>query len=323
MLIRNAEVWGLGLADVRIAGGVIAEIGVQLNRDCPYLIDAHGGALLPGLHDHHIHLAGLAVRGASVWCGPPEVASAAALAERLARPGAGWLRGIGYHESIMGLPDAAELDRIVPERPLRIQHRSGRMWLLNSPALAELLARAAPPPGLERDGAGFTGRLFDEDQWLRGALGSSPPDFADVSSQLARCGVTGITDMSPRNDAAIAAHFAAQHERSNLQQNCWLAGELSLADAPSGPWQLGPAKLHLHEAALPAFDDAAAIISAAHGQGRGVAVHCVTEVELVFTLALFDEAGAIPGDRIEHCSIASPELAQRIAAHGRLYDLTA
>ena len=130
---------------------------------------------------------------------------------------------------VMGLPGARVLDELVPERPLRLQHRSGRMWLLNSPALAALLARSAPPPGLERDAGGYTGRLFDEDQWLRQALGSAPPDFAEVSAILARYGVTGITDMSPRNDAAMAAHFAAQHISGSLQQNCWLAGRGTVA----------------------------------------------------------------------------------------------
>ena len=359
VLIRNAEVWGHGLADMRIEGGVITEIRPNNSpRPGPSLahsaynqhrhpgldpgsrfsgsadsgtpdqvrgdakrklveIDARGGALLPGLHDHHIHLAGLAARAASVWCGPPEIETAEALTAQLAAiPGQGWLRGIGYQESVMGLPDATALNALVPHRPLRMQHRSGRMWLLNSSALAELLDRADPPPGLERDAGGYTGRLFDEDQWLREALGSTPPDFAAVSAKLASWGVTGITDMSPRNDAAMAAHFAAQHESGNLQQQCWLAGELSLAQAPAGSWHLGPAKLHLHEAALPDFDDAAAFVAAAHAQGRGVAVHCVSEVELVFTLAMFETAGAIPGDRIEHASIASLDLVERIAALG-------
>ena len=38
----------------------------------------------------------------------------------------------------------SSLDRLVPDRPLRIQHRSGRMWLLNSAALSELLDRGRP-----------------------------------------------------------------------------------------------------------------------------------------------------------------------------------
>jgi predicted amidohydrolase YtcJ len=47
-----------------------------------------------------------------------------------------------------------------------------------------------------------------------------------------------------------------------------------------------------------------------------VAIHCVSEVELVFALALLDAAGARQGDRIEHASVASPELAARMAALG-------
>jgi len=328
VLIRSAEVWGHGLADVRIEAGRIAAIkpprhgegdhaqrGGGVRSDEPAL-DAHGGALLPGLHDHHVHLAGLAVRGASVACGPPEVTDAAGLAQALARPGSGWLRGIGYHESVMGLPGARELDTLLADRPLRIQHRSGRMWLLNTLALETLLASAAPPPGLERGDGGFTGRLFDDDQWLRATLGSAPPHFAAISAELAALGVTGLTDMSPRNDAAMAAHFDAQLASGALAQHCLLAGEPSLCDAPPGRWALGPAKLHLHEAALPDFDEAVRFIVAAHARVRPVAIHCVSEVELVFALAAFEEAGTTVGDRIEHASVASPELVERIAALG-------
>jgi predicted amidohydrolase YtcJ len=312
VLIRNAEVFGHGRADLRISGDRIAAIGDLRAEPGEAVIDAAGGALLPGLHDHHIHLAGLAVRSASVFCGPPEVATPEELAARLQRPGDGWIRGIGYHESVMGLPDAGALDRLVPDRPLRIQHRSGRLWLLNSAGLADLLARADPPPGLNR----ATGHLFDEDRWLQETLASQPPDFSLISAELARCGVTGVTDLTPRNDAAMAPHFARQIESGALLQHCVLAGDLSLADAPPGPWRLGPAKLHLHEAALPDFDEAVGFLAAAHRQQRPVAIHCVSEVELVFALALLEAAGAFPGDRIEHASVASPELVARMAALG-------
>jgi predicted amidohydrolase YtcJ len=312
VLIRRAEVWGHGLADVRIAGRRIAAIGeIPPERDETEM-DAAGGALVPGLHDHHIHLAGLAVRAASIPCGPPEVNSPEELAAQLQGSGSGWIRGIGYHESVMGLPDAKALDRLVPDRPLRIQHRSGRLWLLNSAALTELLAQAAPPPGLDR----ATGHLFDEDPWLQATLASQPPDFTEVSADLARCGVTGLTDMTPRNDAAMATHFARQMERGALVQHCLLAGALSLADASGGPWVLGPAKLHLHEAALPVFEDAVCFTKAAHDRQRPIAVHCVSEVELVFALAMLEEAGALAGDRIEHVSVAAPELVARMAAFG-------
>lgn len=318
MLIRHAEIWGKGLADVRIGHGLVEEVGALQPRPDEIILNAQGAALLPGLHDHHIHLTALAARKNSIFCGPPEVIDAEDLSLALGRPGTGWIRGIGFHESVLGgeLPDAAALDRLVSHRPLRLQHSTGRMWLLNSLALEELLSRAAPPPGLERNGGRFTGRLFDEDAWLQQALGSRPPELAEVSRELAGYGITGTTDMSPRNDAGIAAHFAQQTADGLFPQRLVLAGMLALADAAQEGWQLGPLKLHLHEAALPAFDDAAAFIREGRRQGRAIAVHCVTEVELVFAVALLEECGALPGDRIEHVSIASPEMVARMAALG-------
>ena len=132
------------------------------------------------------------------------------LAAALARPGAGWLRGIGYHESVAGLIDRHWLDRAQPHRPVRVQHRTGRMWVFNTAGLERLLASGlAPPAGLERAGGAWTGRLYDEDGWLRQALGGAPPDLAVVGQALARLGVTGVTEMTPQNDGVMAAHLAA------------------------------------------------------------------------------------------------------------------
>lgn len=317
MLIRHAEVWRQGLADVRVANGLITAIGALEPLADEPVFDARGGALLPGLHDHHIHLPALAASRSSLACGPPQVHNAAELAAALATlPGTGWIRGVGYHDSVMGLPDASALDTLEPDRPLRVQHRTGRMWLFNTPALECLLALAPPPPGLERDGAGFTGRLFDEDAWLRTTLSASPPDLSAISHELARHGVTGLTEMGPGNDPAFAAMIAAQHSCGGLMQNMALAGQASLAKAPRKNWALGPLKLHLHEAAMPPWDDVLALHRTAREQGRALAVHCTTEVELVYTLALFEEAGAVPGDRIEHASLSDAAQVDRIAALG-------
>lgn len=319
LLIRNAEVWGFGEGDVLIAAGRIARVGASLPLpDGGVLLDAGGGALLPGLHDHHIHLAGEAVRGLSVFCGPPDVTSPDQLAEVLRGvPGSDWIRAIGYHESVLnGLPTARDLDRFVTDRPLRMQHRSGRMWLLNSAGLELLLALAPPPPGLERDASGYTGHLFDEDDWLRQTLGSTPPDLAALSAGLAACGVTGVTDMSPHNGPEMARHFAAEASRGALVQTCVLAGTLELADAQTDGWALGPVKLHLHEADLPLFDNAVRLIASAHDQNRCVAIHCVSEVELVYALAALEQAGTHTGDRIEHASVTPPPQLTQIAEMG-------
>ena len=85
LLILGAEIDGAPGRDVRVAGGVITEIGAVLRGPEPVL-QAGGGALLPGLIDHHIHLLALAAERASLRLGPADVAGpgglAAALRER-------------------------------------------------------------------------------------------------------------------------------------------------------------------------------------------------------------------------------------------------
>lgn len=317
LLIRNAQIWRQGIADIRVLDGRISAIGMLQPMAAEDLVDAAGGALLPGLHDHHIHLAALAAKQSSISCGPPDVGDEAALAIALQQPGDGWLRGIGYHESVGGLLDARMLDQIVAHRPVRIQHRSGRMWFLNTCALDILLSRSPAPPGLETIAGRYTGRLFDEDAWMRLTLASVPPGFEAISSKLGAMGVTGLTDMSPANDIVMADHFMTQQEKGFLAQSCLLAGSLSLAAARFATrLQLGPAKLHLHEAALPDLDGTVDFIRQAHDQGRNIAVHCTTETELVFALACVVEAGAVRGDRIEHAGIAPDHLVTEMSRLG-------
>lgn len=313
VLIRAAELPGGRVADVRLEAGRIAGIGHFPEDIAATVIDAAGGLLLPGLHDHHIHVAATAAAMASVRCGPPDVADEAALVAALGAPGDGWLRGIGYHDGVAGAIDRAWLDRAAPARPVRVQHRSGRLWLFNSAGLDALLSSGvSPPAALDR----ASGRLFDDDAWLRRALGGRLPRFAAVGEALARVGVTGITEISPANDDAVAAHFAAEHAAGALPQRIVLAGRPELGDDFGPAVRRGAVKLHLHEAHLPAFDAVVASVRAAHTAGRAVAVHCVTLVELVFTLAALREAGAVPGDRIEHASIAPDEQVAEIAALG-------
>jgi predicted amidohydrolase YtcJ len=317
MLIRRAEFERGAIADLRIERGTIEAIGDLLAHESEHVIDAHGGRLLPGLHDHHIHVPALAAALNSVRCGPPEIADEAAFAECLQTPGGGWLRATGYHESVAGMLDAAALDRIVLDRPVRVQHRSGRMWFFNSAGLERLLGADAVSERLERLDGRYTGRLFDDDAWLQRTLKSEPPSFATVGALLARCGVTGVTEMSPANDATIARHFSRESQSGALPQHVLLAGKLELdTTACSERVQLGAAKLHLHEAELPALDAAITFIRDAHARERVVAIHCATEVELLFALAALTDAGVREGDRIEHASVTPDHAVAEIARLG-------
>lgn len=314
LLIRNAALLDGSTADVRIARGKVLALGTLGPEPGECVVDAVGGLLIPGLHDHHIHLAATASARASLPCGPPEVESAEALRHALGAALAcskdGWLRGVGYHESVAGMLDRAWLDRVAPDRPVRIQHRSGRMWFLNGKAVEQLLASGLPPPpGLDS----ATGRLFDEDAWLRQALAGRLPDLGALGTDFARLGVTGVTDMNPANATAERDWLV----REALPQRIILAGTPALAGLDwDNRLQLGPVKVHLHEAHLIEHDAFIALIRAAHEQGRGVAVHCVTEVELVYALSALRTAGAQPNDRIEHASVAPDTLVRDIAELG-------
>ena len=135
LLLRDAEVEGTR-CDVRLGGGRVMQIGAGLRPigDETEVIDAAGGALIPGLTDHHIHLFATAADLASVVCGPPSVRTPAELAAALHRAVPdedGWIRGVRYHESVAGPLDAARLDALRQDVAVRVQHRSGALWMLN------------------------------------------------------------------------------------------------------------------------------------------------------------------------------------------------
>jgi predicted amidohydrolase YtcJ len=320
MLILDAEIDSSTLTDVRFENGVVTAIAPGLQRqDGEPRIDAGGCALLPGLHDHHLHFLSYAASLVSVTCGPPQVRTEADLIDVLkksareigAKQGS-WLRGIGYHASVAGEIDRHWLDRCVSHIPVRIQHRSGRLWILNSRAL-DLLGDLNDSP-LEKRGGEFTGRLYDADTWLRQRAGSTAIDVRTASRQLASYGITSFTDTTPRNTMATAEHFAQLQQRDELLQDVTLMGDAGLDLMSATPrLRRGAHKVHLHENDLPEIESLCGSIRNSHAAGRPVAVHCVTLTELIFTLNAFAQAGTVAGDRIEHAAVAPPEAMQQLA----------
>ncbi|MBV9660031.1 MAG: amidohydrolase family protein [Acidimicrobiales bacterium] len=295
LLIRHARV-ARRIVSIHV-GTTIRAVGPELAATGDEELDVEGAAVLPGLHDHHVHLLARAAAADSVACGPPEVADEAALGEALAAadrrlPAGEWIRGIGYHESVAGVLDRGALDRIVANRPLRIQHRSGKLWILNSAGL-RLVGSDSP-----------NGRLWRQDEWLRARLPRRHVDLTPIGREAAAQGITGFTDATPHADPAELVSRAAI-----------LPQKVYVMSAPEAAHP-GPAKVLLDDESLPSLDDLVDRLHPARQVGRSIAFHCVTHVQAALALAALEELGARPGDRLEHGALLSIDQVDQIRRLG-------
>ena len=308
LFIRCAEIPGVPGVDIRIEGERIAEIGKGLIPTTSDVLHAGGGAVLPGLHDHHVHLRALVAARASVRVGPPTVTDRAGFASALQAAaslsdGGAWVRAIGYHQSVAGDLDASALDAVVTDRPVRVQHRTGVLWILNSAGLREVHLDECDDGGVERDAAGRpTGRLWRMDAWLRDRVPAIDADLPALGREALARGVTGFTDADPDRTPDDVSALAA------LPQRLHLMGPATMKFETDGHLSLGPVKVMLDDDELPPVDELAQKISVAHLDSRPIAVHCVTRAQLVLTVAALREAGPAPHDRIEHGAVVPDEL---------------
>ena len=319
MLIKNARI-GAESVDLRI-GPTVRAIAPQLEpTPDESVLDARGGELLPGLHDHHMHLFAAAAAHESVDCNVGAGTRSQCrelLAARLQQASGGdWIRGVDYQEQQVGELDRWRLDELCPSRPVRIQHRSGKVWVCNSLALQELGFKDSDRiDGLETDGRGaLTGRIVRNDSLLaermRRAKAHKPPDIAAYSRLLASHGIVGITDTSASNRLATLADFQRLSANGDLLQQVTLMGGDDLDS--------GYLKILLDEDGLPDLAELVRRINRTRHKGRNVAFHCVTHLELVFALAALAEAVPCEQgfDRIEHGAVVDDEMARRLADLG-------
>ncbi len=325
LLIRRVDLDGR-IGDVELRDGRIHRIAATLEATAAItsVIDGGGGALIPGLHDHHLHLAALAASTESTVVGPPTVVDATDLSRVLVDTdrdlGEGeWLRAVGYHESVAGDIDRAWLDRIVPNRPVRVQHRSGARWTLNSAGLRAIDADHAEHTGIELDRRGIpTGRLNRVDDWLRGRLPPTEfPDLAAIGRRLADVGITGVTDCTPYRTEDGPRAIAEALRCKRIHQRVVLTGHVDLVDGSwPGQVEVGPVKVVVDEHDLPDIGVLVSTIQRSHAAGRTVAVHLVTAAATAFALAAWRDAGSRPGDRIEHGAVLTPAMSRVVADLG-------
>lgn len=310
-----------GLWDLRLCDGVIASVVPhQASSTVPIgkaeLLDANGSAVGPGLCDHHVHLLGAAAALDSVACGPPAVSDRQGLRAALAAasPGRdGWVRGTGWDETTAGELDARGLDAMRADVPVRVQHRSGALWVLNSRGIEALGLSGSGHPGVERVDAQPTGRLWRADELVAARPAARPPHLGRLGTLLRTYGVTAVTDATPDSDAAYAALITAAVDGGGLDADVLLMG---VSDPGHPRVRLGPRKIVVADSALPDVGTLAAQIAAAHAAGRNAALHCISVEALVLALAAWQETGIRDGDRVEHAANVPDPFVAVLAATG-------
>jgi predicted amidohydrolase YtcJ len=293
MLIQQATLLDGSVVDIRTVAGEILEVSAHLDPVAEEaVIDAAGKTVIPGLHDHHVHAYSAAAALTSVHIGPREVHGLDDLKRVLADAEIGddgWIRAVGYHEAIAGPLDRAALDDVEARTPVRVQHRSGILWTLNSAGLAAVGLPDHPD-----------GRLRSADPTWSNSLARREPSLGELSQTLASYGVTGITDATPDLGVDGIVRLTEAHRHGELLQriDC-----------------LAPAKRILHDDALD-LEELTAWVAARHHAGGNVAVHCVTSAQLVVTIAAMRAAGDRSGDRIEHAAVVPDDCIADLVALG-------
>ncbi|HUF06259.1 MAG TPA: amidohydrolase [Candidatus Binatia bacterium] len=219
--LERAE--AIGIADGRVVSTGTRQEVTEAAATGARVFDAGNAAVIPGLHDFHIHLVGLARARRAVLLDDapdgPEVVARLRGAVRALELGA-WLTGRGWSEAQVSMLSAGELSNAVGEHPAFLTSHDGHSaWA--SPAalrLAGVDAGTSDPRGgrLERDAHGEPTGMLRETALdlvapfaarLQGDALRAPLDA--TLAELAVHGITGASEAGDYTDASGTGADAA------------------------------------------------------------------------------------------------------------------
>ena len=162
LIVHNAVVFtgeqnGKLAEAVAVRANQVLKVGtnreiLKLQRPQTVMVDAKGGAVLPGFNDAHVHLiaGGLQMSGVDLTgADTVEAAVERVAAWAAANPGAGWITGRGWttFAADTPLPTRQALDAVLRERPVYLLSEDGQTAWVNSRALkAANIARRSEDP---------------------------------------------------------------------------------------------------------------------------------------------------------------------------------
>jgi predicted amidohydrolase YtcJ len=345
-VLRNVRIVQLGRGpgwsgpvDLIVEQGVVQNIGHGLDR--PLGIeeyDADGRWAIPGLWDHHVHLAQWTAHGQRLDLAGSESPEhvVARVRDHLAEhPGP--LVGCGHRLGLWQTePTVAALDAVAPDVPVVLIAGDGHHAWLNSRALERL---GLPP----RPGAVFENEWYEANTRIDLVLEPdvSPAAYRRALDRAAALGITGIVDLErgqtpadwePREspvrvrvstyadglDATIAAgrrtgdpipgssHLVTMgplkiiSDGSLNTRTAWCCEEYADGSGAGAPNQT--------EAEL------AGLLDLAHGHGLEVATHAIGDLALRAALAAYDVTGA--AGSIEHAQLVTRDAVTTMARLG-------
>jgi len=220
--------WSEALA---IRGGVIVAVGDAKATD-PYksaatkVVDLKGAAVLPGLHDMHVHTQSAGLE--QFACGFPYAAKPEVIAARIkecvakAKPG-DWIVGGNWSAGSFakGQQTRAFLDKVAPNNPVMLSDEAHHSQWANSKAIeAAGVTRATKDPAggiIERDAKGEPNGLFREN--AADLIEKAVPEPSDAAKrkaltlstrQMLSFGITSFTDASLRTGNIRTLHDLSQ-----------------------------------------------------------------------------------------------------------------
>ena len=177
-----------------------------------YAMDGKGRVMLPGMIDAHVHIMDMGFGELTLdLSNTTSLEEALALIKSFAEENEGrpWILGRGWNQEKWGLgrfPTAAELDAIVPDRPVWLERADNHANWANSRAMeiAGIDASTKTPEGgdIIRNASGAPSGVFvDKAKALVGKVVPPPRPadrdaaFAKAQAKLLAYGVTAVADM--------------------------------------------------------------------------------------------------------------------------------
>ena len=242
----------LTIADDGKVGLVIEDSEVVRLANITRTVDGGERTLLPGLIDAHGHVMGLGM--GALRLDLTGTASLSELQQRLrdyaaANPQARWIVGRGWNQElwpVKSFPTAADIDRIVSDRPVVLTRVDGHALVANSAAMkaAGVTGATSAPAG----GRMENGLFVDNAMGLVEAKVPAPTptenDAALIKAQeiLLGYGLTAVADMGTEADGWAAMNRAGEAGRLNVRIMSYASALPALeAIGLSGPtdWSFG------------------------------------------------------------------------------------